>query len=76
MVLFMNTIPLYWICPTCGASLDPGEKCDTCHPIVGVPMFPGTNNVANYQAVTPTINNNTYGGGDNGICRITQVRHS
>ena len=28
MVLFMNTIPLYWNCPTCGASLDPGEKCD------------------------------------------------
>jgi hypothetical protein len=53
----MNENPLYYLCPTCGTSLDPGEKCDTCHPLVGVPMFPGTIE-ENYQAVThDTINN-------------------
>ena len=52
----MNKYPLYWICPTCGASLDPGEKCDICHPIVGVPMFPAGTIEENYQAVTPNVN--------------------
>jgi hypothetical protein len=24
--------PYYKICPTCGCTLDPGERCEDCHP--------------------------------------------
>lgn len=57
----MNDL-LYWKCPNCGASLDECERCEICHPFVGVPMFP-IYEASNYQSVTPTINNNTHGGG-------------
>jgi len=27
----------YWTCPTCGASLDPGERCEDCNPRERIP---------------------------------------
>ena len=31
----------YEICPTCGASLDIGEKCTTCNPLITpIPIIP------------------------------------
>jgi hypothetical protein len=34
-VIMKNTY--YWTCPTCGANLDPGEKCDVCNPVSKIP---------------------------------------
>lgn len=44
----------YEICPTCGASLDIGEKCSICKPTV--PPIPIPVSEKCYQAVTIKFN--------------------